>query len=273
MPKVYKLIQGIKRRYLTMMNEAKKLIDGYCQWIKDNTKLKQLKDDWIEIITPYLDIHNDYISIYIKKDNNGYVISDRGYTIEDLEFSGCSVLNSENRKKLLHISLNGFGVQLNQQDELVLHASYDNFSFKKHNLIQAILSVNDIFYTVKQNITSLFYEEVENWFLDNDVRFSKNINLRGKTGFDYNFNFLINKSKKCDERVISLINTPTKDKLKLTAFNYIDVKDSRPDTMGIVIINDTNKSDLTDAKRALDMYGIKSFGWSSREDNLDLLVA
>lgn len=256
-----------------MISEAKLLIDNYCQWIRDNTKLKQLKYDWIEIATPYLDIHNDYISIYIKKDNNGYLISDRGYTIEDLEFSGCSIVSSENRKKLLQIILNGFGIQLNNENELIVHATKDNFSLRKHNFIQALLSVNDIFYTAKQNIISLFFEQVEEWFIENDISFSKDINLRGKTGFDYNFNFLINKSKSHNERVISLINNPTRDRLKLTAFNYIDVKDSRPDTDGIVIINDLEKLDITDSRSALNTYGIKSFGWSERNTFLELLVA
>lgn len=144
------LTQHIKWTVLLMINEAKLLLDNYCHWIRDNTKLKQLRDDWIEVVTPYVDIHNDYISIYIKKDNGGYLISDRGYTIEDLQFSGCPITSSENRKKLLQITLNGFGVQLLKDNTLAVHAHKNNFSFKKHNFIQSILSINDIFYTVKQ---------------------------------------------------------------------------------------------------------------------------
>ena len=74
--------------------------------------------------------------------------------------------------------------------------------------------------------------------------------------------------------MISLINNSTRDRLKLTAFNYIDVKDSRPDTDGIVIINDSQKTDISESRCALNTYGITSFGWSSeKKELLDLLVA
>ena len=48
-----------------MITEMQALIDRYVAWLKDKTSLRQI-DDWIEITTPYLDRHNDYLQIYAK---------------------------------------------------------------------------------------------------------------------------------------------------------------------------------------------------------------
>ena len=83
------------------------------------------------------------------------------HIIEDLEQSGCNI-DSIKRRSLLKTTLNGFGVK---DDEKVLRvtASENNFSLRKHSLIQAMLAVNDLFYLTSPIITSLFREDVEAW--------------------------------------------------------------------------------------------------------------
>ena len=92
-----------------MIREIQILIDDYYAWLKDKTDLHQI-DQWVEITTPYLDRHNDYLQIYAKDSNGGFVLTDDGYTIEDLSQSGCN-LESPKRQDLLQMTLNGFGVQ------------------------------------------------------------------------------------------------------------------------------------------------------------------
>ena len=67
-----------------------------------------------------------------------FVLTDDGYTIHDLEASGCN-LNTEKRWDFLRMTLNGFGVRLNG-NALEVHATAENFGVRKHNLIQAILA-------------------------------------------------------------------------------------------------------------------------------------
>jgi hypothetical protein len=45
------------------MEEIKTLMDQYVAWLRSKTTLRQVAD-WIEITTPYLDRHNDYLQIY-----------------------------------------------------------------------------------------------------------------------------------------------------------------------------------------------------------------
>ena len=67
-----------------MMNEIQDLLDAYHAWLKDRTALRRI-EEWVEITTPYLDRHNDYLQIYAKRANGGLLLTDDGYTIEDLE--------------------------------------------------------------------------------------------------------------------------------------------------------------------------------------------
>ena len=99
---------------------------------------------WVEITTPYLDRHNDYLQIYVKKTNGGFLLTDDGYIIDDLKQSGCK-LDSYKRQELLQMTLNGFGVK-KDGNELQVHTSAESFASCKHNLLQAMLAVNDMFY-------------------------------------------------------------------------------------------------------------------------------
>jgi len=48
-----------------MIDEIQVLLDKYLQWLKDKTVLRQV-NDWVEITTPYLDRHNDYLQMYAR---------------------------------------------------------------------------------------------------------------------------------------------------------------------------------------------------------------
>jgi len=68
---------------------------------------------------------NDYVQIYAKKSNGGFILTDDGYTIDDVEQGGCK-LESRRRQDLLKMTLNGFGVQLHDKS-LEVHATPANF--------------------------------------------------------------------------------------------------------------------------------------------------
>jgi hypothetical protein len=138
--------------------EIEKLLSDYRAWLKDKTTLREVNGDWVEITTPYLDRHNDALQVYARRENGGYVLSDDSYTIHDLEASGCS-LSTEKRQDLLRMTLSGFGVKLNNE-ALEIRATSETFPLRKHNLIQAMLAINDLFYLAKPVVESLFYEDV-----------------------------------------------------------------------------------------------------------------
>ena len=73
--------------------------------------LREVNDQYVEITTPYLDRHNDYTQIYVRRENGGFLLTDGGETIQDLRASGCD-LETSKRRDLLTSALNGFGIRL-----------------------------------------------------------------------------------------------------------------------------------------------------------------
>jgi len=254
-----------------MILEIQQLLDQYLKWLRDKTTLRQIKD-WIEITTPYLDRHNDHIQIYARRDNGEFLLSDDGYILEDLELSGCK-LESHKRQQLLHVTLNGFGVQLNK-GALEIRASTDNFALRKHNLIQAMLAVNDLFYLAGPSVVSLFYEDVVSWLDLHEIRYTPRVKFTGKSGFDHLFDFVIPRSRHCPERIVKTINRPNRDAALNVAFSWIDTKEVRPlESKAYAILNDSEVDVSTAVLDALRKYEVTPVPWSRREDVKEALAA
>lgn len=247
-----------------MIQEIQRLLDEYLAWLRDKTTLRQVGDQWVEITTPYLDRHNDFIQIYARRSNSGFILTDDGATISDLEQSGCR-LESPKRQDLLKLTLNGFGVQLRDR-ALEVHASPDNFPLRKHSLVQAILAVNDMFYLAVPMVVSLFYEDVVAWLDLNEVRYTPKVKFTGKSGYDHLFDFVIPKSRRQPERILQAINRPNRDTAQAVAFSWIDTKEVRPpDSKAYAILNDSEQPVGTAVLDALRNYDVRPVPWSERE--------
>jgi hypothetical protein len=254
-----------------MIDEIQKLLDNYIMWLKDKTTLREFKD-WVEITTPYLDRHNDYLQIYAQKRNGGYLLTDDGYILEDLKESGCK-LESQKRLDLLKITLNGFGVHLDS-NRLEITASPENFALKKHNLVQAMLAVNDLFYLSQAYVESIFWEDVAAWLDLCDIRYTPRVKFTGKSGYDHLFDFVIPKSKKQPERIIQTLNKPNKDTAEALVFAWIDTREVRsPNSSVFAFLNDTEHSISQNVIDALKNYGLYPVFWSEREEVREKLAA
>jgi hypothetical protein len=254
-----------------MIPEIQELLNQYISWLRDKTSLRQVKD-WIEITTPYLDRHNDYLQIYVRKEDGQFLLTDDGYILEDLELSGCK-LESPKRQQLLHITLNGFGVDLTE-GTLQIRASADNFALRKHNLVQAMLAVNDLFYLSGPTVVSLFYEDVVSWLDLSDIRYTPKVKFTGKSGLDHLFDFVIPKSKKQPERIIRTINRPNREAAQNMVFSWIDTREVRPlESKAYALLNDSEMALSASILSALRNYGVQAVPWSKREDVREELAA
>ncbi len=257
---------------MTNVAEIEQLVDAYRNWQKDRTTVQSVHRDWVEITTPFLDRHNDNLQIYAKSSNGGYVLSDDGQTIRDLEMSGCTI-DTPKRKAILQTTLNGFGVGI-ENGVITTFAKTNTFPFRKHAILQAMLAVNDLFYLSSATVRNLFREDVQHWLEMNDVRFVPNIQFAGKSGYQHYFDFAIPKSKTEPERLLRAITNPNKD----SALNFInawtDTSDQREENvLPIAILNDIEKSVPTSVAEALEHYSIKQIPWSRRHESLQLLAA
>jgi hypothetical protein len=254
-----------------MMADIQTLMDQYFHWLRDRTSLQHL-GEWTEITTPYLDRHNDYLQIYARQVDGKVLLTDDGYTLRDLEQSGC-MLDTPKRKAMLEQTLNGFGVQ-HEKGKLHVNATPETFPSKKHNLLQAMLAVNDLFYLASPTVASLFVEDVVKWLDEKEIRYIPNAKFTGKSHYDHHFDFVIPKSRKAPERMVNAITRPSKDTMNSFIFRWLDTREARAaDSRAIVLLNDESyevQASLLEAYRA---YEVEPVLWSRREQVVDLLTA
>lgn len=256
-----------------MIEDIRALVEEYRKWLKEETTFRAI-DEWVEITTPYLDRHNDCLQILAKPRGDAFLLTDDSYIIEDLEMSGCK-LDTPRRDALLRMTLNGFGVQINEGTRaLEVVASKEDFALRKHNLIQAMLAVNDLFYLASSTIISLFSEDVTAWLDLSKIRYTPSVKFSGASGFDHRFDFVIPKSESHPERLLRAINRPNRESAQSFVFSWIDTQGVRaPQSRAYAILNDASHQIPANVEEALRKYDVRPISWSKREEAREELAA
>jgi Domain of unknown function DUF1828 len=181
-----------------LLAEAKRLVRDYGAWLNEGFDV-ELEGDYAVISTPFLDPHNDEIELYVRKEGDSLVLTDRGSTLSDLESSGLDV-STEKRKAHLQEILNGFGVAA-QGEELFVRTTEKDFPQRKHNLLQAMLAVHDLYLTAQTHVQQFFTEDVALFLKTNGVPFFRDFKLSGRSGLDHHFDFAFPTTKEKPERI------------------------------------------------------------------------
>ena len=248
----------------------KDLIQSYTEWLRLKINYKEINGHF-EVSTPFVNHINDQIQFYLKRDNRDRIfMTDDGDTINNLELAGVDI-STPARQKELHSIINGFGVRL-KGNELSIMATPATFPMRKHNFIQAMLSVDDLYILASPKVETFFLEDVTDFLQQNNIRFSRNIILQGKSSFQHKFDFLIPASGKAPERIIKAVATPKKQNIITQLFAFEDTKLERQNE-GIVILNDLDKEVAPDVIQAIEEYGINDFSWKEREKWIEQLAA
>lgn len=250
-----------------LKQELESLVSDYFNWLKEETRLKTFEEyeDYVSISTPHLDRHNDFLEIVVTRSDTGFELSDDGYVLGDLEASGCPI-NTPKRKTILDEVLYGFGVSLDH-DVMSVQANYENFAYRKHSLIQAMLAVNDMFFTASTHVKSFFFEDVRDWLHENDIFAIEGANFTGKSGFSHKFDFTIPRSPRYSERYISTINNPNTQAAKNIIMAWEDTRPARPENAkAYVFLNDqADKPVSVNVANALREYDMVAVSWQSRQ--------
>jgi hypothetical protein len=250
--------------------ECKQLVNGYVSWLKEELRIGQLDSSCV-ISTPFLDRHNDEIEIYVEKRGDAIWLTDDGYTLNDLRHSSVA-LDTDKRQRHLRSIIQGFGVR-SEGDELCVSTTPKDFPQRKHNLIQAILAVNDMFVMGEESVLQIFKEDVEKFLKLKNVAPFRDFKLAGYSGFDHKFDFAIQPRGNKPEGVIQAINHLTKERAASLAFMVSDVERERGkgNLAAYAFINDSDGSVNSEHLSALTAYGIKPIIWSKRESEVSVL--
>lgn len=250
--------------------ECRQLIDSYVAWLRKGLSTKDLGQS-CELTTPFLDRHNDHLQVYAYTENGRIVLSDDGYILADLRTSGMESVTPK-RKAVLQSILNGFGVKTDGK-RLFIESSAQNIGQKMHSLIQAMLSVNDMFVMAQPRVLSYFWEDVQNYLEQHDVRYSPRVKIAGRSGYDHAIDFLIPKSKKYPERIIQAINAPDKNNISAYLFVLEDTQEVRgEESQAYAFLNDQHRAVSGDVIEALEAYQVVAALWSQREKYAEALA-
>jgi len=250
--------------------DGKILIDSYIKWLKAGFEFKQ-KDEYCEITTPLLDRHNDHLQIYVKGTEKGMMLTDDSYIIGDLLASGLDI-NNKKREAILNSILKRYGVY-REEDSLVVKATSIDFPQKKHNLLQAMIAINDLFYTSRLSSENIFSEEVATYLNENNIPYTQDVHLIGRSGLTHSYDFLIPKSKTKPSKAIKVVNNLTVDKAKVVLFSCSDTQEIRTDIQIYPFINDLERSIQEDLIIAFKEYKLRPVLWSERQKYVEELAA
>lgn len=254
------------------MKTIKELVHDYIKFINNNIIVEDFSDLGISIIsTPFVDRHNDNIELYVTRDSNGHLfLSDDAYIINDLKDCGFNFTNK--RKQELNNILYGFGVAYKSDtNELFIESSEQDFPQKKHNIIQAILAVNDMFEvntSISKKKGNLFVEDVKNYLDIHDVIYSSSLNIVGQSKFSHNIDFVLptSRSRKRKERLIKVVNKFNRQNVQLSLFVLDDIMKIRA-SENILFINDSGDPEgrkHPDLIEAITSYNVTPLYWTKR---------
>lgn len=253
--------------------DIQKMINDYTDWLNRGFTAVQV-GEYYELTTPYLDRYNDHMQIYVKQESNGsYLLTDDGDIITNLASSGVSISRSPKRKKMLEHIARNFGVSINGE-ALEIRATQSTYPQKKHMLLQAMMTVDDMFIAEPNSVQNFFAEDVGVFLDSNDIFYSRDFSLVGKTGSLYVYDYHIQRTKSKPERFCKAINRVNENSRNLALFNWVDTKEKRIDQSQLILFLNDEKQIKDSDLDAFHSYDVNCILWSERNKpaNLELLA-
>ena len=108
---------------------------------------------------------------------------------------------------------------------------------------------------------------MDSFFAENDIRNTPSIMMMGQSGLSHRFDFVIPASKKMPERIVTTLNTPSKQNVQAAIFAWNDVIKTRSThSKGYIVLNDTKKVPNSEIFTAIRSYDLVPLPWKQRED-------
>lgn len=256
-----------------MSIDANLLVESYVSWIKGAVSAQAVDDGVTELTTPFLDRYNDHLQIYVEKQAGDlYLLTDDGYVIAELKSSGVES-RGRRREELLGQVLGGYGVEV-VEGELQVRSTAQDLGQRVHGLVQAMISVDDMFMLSQPSVHGIFLDDVAKFFDDRDVRYTPRAKFSGKSGLDHLVDFVIPKSRNAPERIVQVLNTPRRDRVESMLFAVNDTRAARgANTEYYAIVNDLKKAVPPEVVTAFSQYSVQVRPWSQREQLVEALAA
>lgn len=224
------------------MSKAKQLKKAYFDWLMGEYNFQDLETNVVEIGTPFLDNDFDYITMYAEFSNNGRItLTDDGWTLNNLKNYGLTFTGrSTSRNQTLHTIISSLGIE-RDGDELYISTDLEKFPLAKQRLLQAIMQVNDLIVLADGKTKNIFSDEIEHYFRERNILFTRRPSFAGKEGITVQFDFAVPTNK--NEQLIRTITTGNDlNRSKLLTMDTQLLKGHKPEAKYIALVEDINHS-------------------------------
>jgi len=246
-------------------------IQHYIGWLKNAFKIEDCNNSYCHIITPFLRQDNDNIEIFIEKSNEHLLFTDDGTTFEYLFLRGVDLDTPTRQQYINSISLrtgvifNGYEIQMQGITEKDLGQRFNDF-------INAIISINNLVYTVSERDKTTFRDDVRNFLYTKNIAYT-NMSIVGYSK-EYKFDIVVLRRRPIILEPISAASSSYAMNLaQKIAFQWNDIRKNNFEFKGVSLIND--KEDVWDADimSILQNYSDETVSWSERDKLVDILAA
>lgn len=252
-----------------MQTEAMDFARDYADWLTSRLS-STIRRGNCEISTPFLDVHNDGLRVFVEPMRGRYLLHDNGLTFETLSLQGVDIGSSQRRKELIEETLYTYGLTI-ENERIQTIANDTNLPQRMHFLLCAIKRIADLWMTVRATSSTDFFERVCTYLDEKDVLYSTNVVIPGKT-VEHPVDIIIPIPRR-RERLIKLIGTPNVNTAKVVSFSWIEIEEVRPNAERIVLVNDSISNDNAIVKHISDQteailsgYSTAYYKWSQRDN-------
>lgn len=244
-------------------------LDYYVAWLRENSSEQVVDDGWVSLTVPFLDRHNDYLQVFVRRDSEGYHITDDGQTFNDLKHIGCDLTGSPRRREIAEriLRLRGLDPHLVQEQAITSVAINGDFPGKLHHVFLSMLALDGLAHVTRPNIVTSFKDDVTKWLTKRHLPFTRPAKYAGSRSTEHVFDYRLDGQRGSPDRILQAIPDP--DKVHVQSFVY-EVNDTRA-ALGDeslefwAVVNDESRLNKK-SKEALMGNGVRYFGWSNREE-------
>ena len=118
------------------------------------------------VFTPFVFDDGDHLAIVLKREQNGWILSDEGHTLMHLTYSiSESDLQRGTRQKIITDALSAFRVH-DREGELVAPIKDREYGHVLYSFVQAVLKISDVTFLTRERVRSTFMEDFRSFMVE-----------------------------------------------------------------------------------------------------------
>ncbi|PJM79970.1 DUF1829 domain-containing protein [Bifidobacterium scaligerum] len=254
-----------------MNTETDSLIEEYGEWLKHESSIRNT-GEWNEITLPYLDRSNDELCFYAKTEGDSISLTDDGYTFAMFQQGGMTL--TEARKARMERIACKFGAKLEADGQITLFAE-DGRADAMNRYVQALSNIGAIMETTQRKVAEYFAEDVAAELDRHNVFYTPDVQIRGISSYDNNFDFLFQRSANHPTRFCQAPNRLDKDTVRQIMFGWNDTKQApQRRESKLIVIGDDRETPLQEgAVHAFMNYGVTVIRYSELGERAPIELA